>query len=481
MVSGAGLCGNEGNNGAVKTGRYELHEVLGTGAFATVYRATDPRLDASVAVKLLADNWSKDAEVRRRFRSEAVLLRRVKAMADVPGIIDVFDVDETDGGRPFIVMSYADRGTLRDRIDGTEFRPEDVLPVAEALADAVGALHRAGVVHRDLKPSNLLIRSDSGADADTGALLGRGERLLIGDLGLAKDATLDTTALSFAGGTARYMAPEQHEVGVTVDPRADIHAASVIIAELLAGSAALPSSRTPLQGQLPTTLSPSIRDVLDRGVRINPDERPATLEQWFRELSVAVVGAGRAPTTGVSRWKRAGLLIGGVAVVGAAAGAGFAAFRGTGGLEIVGPDRAIVGEVTTYELADGQSALWTDWSGAQIVDEEFDIIATLPGRLQFSASNESETAAMTVQVIESQLGPIINGPDSVRLGQMAVFTTTLPTMSVSSYWIGVDGERVESGEYRFVPTTQGSVVLALVSVDAAGVERGTRRVIDVSS
>lgn len=76
----------------VRAGRYELHEVLGAGAFATVYRGVDPRLDAPVAVKLLADNWSQDVDVRRRFRAEAVLLRKVQAEAEVPVLIDVFDI-----------------------------------------------------------------------------------------------------------------------------------------------------------------------------------------------------------------------------------------------------------------------------------------------------------------------------------------------------------------------------------------------------
>ncbi|MDQ3461841.1 MAG: serine/threonine protein kinase, partial [Actinomycetota bacterium] len=98
-----------------RLGRYELHDVLGTGGFATVYRATDPSLDAVVAVKVLADNWSRDPDVRRRFRAEAVLLRRVQAGGAVHGLVEVHDIDEDDAGQPFFVMGYADRGTLATR------------------------------------------------------------------------------------------------------------------------------------------------------------------------------------------------------------------------------------------------------------------------------------------------------------------------------------------------------------------------------
>ncbi len=132
-----------------RLGRYELGDVLGTGGFATVYRATDPSLQAAVAVKVLADNWSRDPDARRRFRAEAVLLRRAQSAGSVRGLVEVYDIDEDDGGQPYFVMAYADRGTLANRARGGRWTGADVVAVIDALAETVGALHENDIVHRD--------------------------------------------------------------------------------------------------------------------------------------------------------------------------------------------------------------------------------------------------------------------------------------------------------------------------------------------
>ena len=448
--------------------------MLGTGAFATVYRGVDPRLDAPVAVKILADNWSRDIDVRQRFRAEAVLLR--KAQADVPGIIDVFDIDETEDGRPFFVMTFADLGTLRERSEGRLWTHADVKPVVAALDEALGALHRADVIHRDIKPSNLLLRSDRNALAPQGDLVRAGERLMVGDLGLAKDASLEATTLSFAGGTARYMAPEQNIVGAAIDHRADIHAASVLVAELLAGADELPPAGAILEDQLPASLDPGVRSVLNRGVSTDPKDRHDSMSQWRRELTDALDGSGATST------KRRPVLIGGLVLLAVlvAAVVGFLAFRGSA-LDIVGPDEIEVGEIATYRIADGDPVTWTDWAGAQIDATEFEVLASLPGQLTFSALRGTDSEQLTVRVIESSNGPVINGPTSVRVGQTAVFTPTLPASTAASFWVGPDGAISEGADFRFVPTSTGTVIVSLVARDDAGVERGTRVAVTVES
>ena len=92
-------------------GRYRIDATLGSGAFATVYRGTDDVLGAPVAIKVLADNWAHDADVRRRFVDEARILWQL----DSDRIVRVHTVDEWEG-RPYFVMEYADRGSLDDRI-----------------------------------------------------------------------------------------------------------------------------------------------------------------------------------------------------------------------------------------------------------------------------------------------------------------------------------------------------------------------------
>jgi serine/threonine-protein kinase len=208
---------------------------------ATVYGARDLKLDRDVAIKLLADNFAGDDEIRKRFSREA----RLAAKLDHPNIVQVFDVGEDDG-RPFIVMEQVDGGTLGDRLDGRRRS----IPKAEAirllgqLCEGLGHAHSKKLVHRDIKPQNLLLRSSDGC-------------LKITDFGIARVAE-ETTRLTQAGkviGTERYMAPEQLADG-KITPAVDVYACGVVADELL------PQSRPP-----------ELREIVERCLREDPSER----------------------------------------------------------------------------------------------------------------------------------------------------------------------------------------------------------------
>ena len=118
-----------------RIGRYRVSRLVGSGAFATVYLAWDDALDVPVAIKVLAQNWSFEPEVRRRFIQEAQLLRRV----DGTRVVRVHDIGETEEGQPFFVMDYASRGTIEDRLlelaeDGEELDAHDVIRFCRQLA-----------------------------------------------------------------------------------------------------------------------------------------------------------------------------------------------------------------------------------------------------------------------------------------------------------------------------------------------------------
>ena len=206
--------------------RYELDHRLGHGGMATVYLARDLKLDREVAIKLLADNFAGDEEVRKRFSREA----RLAARLDHPNVVQVFDVGEEDD-RPYIVMEHVDGGTLADRLNGRKrsMAKGEALRLLGQLCDGLGHAHAKKLVHRDIKPQNLLLRESDGC-------------LKITDFGIARAAE-ETTRLTRPGkviGTDRYMAPEQLADG-RITPAVDVYACGVVADELLP-QARIPSS-----------------------------------------------------------------------------------------------------------------------------------------------------------------------------------------------------------------------------------------------
>ena len=215
-------------------GSYRLLRVLGTGSFATVWLAHDDVLDRQVAVKVLADNWSRDNEVRRRFLSEA----RVLLTVDSPRIVRGFQLGETPSGQPYLVMAWADRGTLDDRIrqreaEGRVFTAQETVGIAAEVTAALSDVHASGHLHRDIKPTNVLIRSTSTPRHIAG--LAADETIVLGDFGLARG--LDLTALTLVAGSPGYVAPEQAAGLTQIDRRADLYSLGRIMLQLLTGDA----------------------------------------------------------------------------------------------------------------------------------------------------------------------------------------------------------------------------------------------------
>lgn len=168
-------------------GPYRIIGPIGSGGFATVYRARDERLESDVALKILAENHSLDADIRERFLAEARLLRRAAGRH----IIGVLDIGETDRVQPFIVLEYAAGGDLRRRVTERRTAGErashlDIERVAQSLAAALGSLHRLGIVHRDVNPGNVLLVASSGDDASSpSGVIDVGERIVLADMGYA--------------------------------------------------------------------------------------------------------------------------------------------------------------------------------------------------------------------------------------------------------------------------------------------------------
>ncbi|NNF53231.1 MAG: protein kinase [Acidimicrobiales bacterium] len=274
--------------GSTQIDRYRVHRQLGRGAFAAVHSAADEVLDTTVALKILDIGWSRDPEIRERFIQEARLLRRL----DCSAFVRVFDIGETDDGRAWFTMTLAKRGTLADRLDArggsASWTNADLHLLIDVVSTGLDALRRADVVHRDITPRNLLIDTTDRPDAAKRQLFDPDERLLIADLGLAKDLSAGVDALTMLGGTPRYQAPEQLTPLSSVDHRTDLYAATAVLCEVVTG--APPPTPPELRSRLAELTEPWSR-VLARGLAPAPEDRFSSIDEWSTALR-ALVDAG---------------------------------------------------------------------------------------------------------------------------------------------------------------------------------------------
>ena len=267
-------------------GRYAVIKKVGIGGFATVWLALDVELDAEVAIKVLAEHWVDDHDVRRRFVEEGRFLRKVES----PHVVGVHDIGTTADDRPFLVLTYADRGTLAERIKEGPLGLTDTVDVIEHVGAGLQELHDRGVLHRDVKPANVLFRSTP-----------TGERAMLGDLGLGK--SLDAVSrVTMPGGTPAYVAPEQVR-GDTLDPRADLYALAAVTYAALAGKP--PYGATTLAAVLVVEGPPDSLRTVREDIPVEVDEvilralRQDREERWpdVRSYAEALKQAALAPAT----------------------------------------------------------------------------------------------------------------------------------------------------------------------------------------
>jgi hypothetical protein len=238
--------------------RYELHERIGGGGMADVFRAHDRTLDRDVALKLMRPAFANDAEFLERFRREADAL----ASIEHPNIVRVFDFGSSADG-PFMVMELVGGGTLRQLMrERGRLDQYDAARIGAGIADGLEAAHLRGVLHRDLKPDNVLLDAEGTPK--------------IADFGIARIAA--ATAITRTGevlGTPQYLAPEQM-TGEVVDERADVYGLGVILYEMLTGT-------QPTGGTTPS-------EIISRRLRADP-RPPAKLAAMRPEMNAIVLRA----------------------------------------------------------------------------------------------------------------------------------------------------------------------------------------------
>lgn len=236
--------------------RYHVEEFVARGGMATVYKATDTRLNRTVAIKVMHPTLAEDPDFVRRFEREA----RSAATFSHPSVVAVHD-QGVDDDLVYLAMEYVDgttlRGLLRDQ--GTLTAPV-ALSIVEPVLDALSAAHRAGFVHRDVKPENILIST-------TG-------QVKIADFGLARaieDSTASQVTQGLLIGTVAYLAPEQVKTG-HADQRSDVYSTGIILYECVVG-------QTPFIGATPLSVAyQHVNDEVTPPSHVNPDV-PAVIDE----------------------------------------------------------------------------------------------------------------------------------------------------------------------------------------------------------
>ena len=249
---------------------YEISSQLGKGGMGEVYQAKDRKLGRDVAIKVLPEEFAKDAERVARFQREAKLL----ASLNHPNIAGIYGLEESEGTH-FLVLELIEGDTLADRIKRGAIPVEEALKLGLQIAEALEAAHEKGVIHRDLKPANIKVTPDGKAKVlDFGlakAFAGDSE-----DTNLSNSPTLSVAATQqgIILGTAAYMSPEQAS-GEATDKRTDIWAFGVVLFEMLTGRSLFEGNNVsqtlasviksePEWQTLPPNLHPRIRLLLER-------------------------------------------------------------------------------------------------------------------------------------------------------------------------------------------------------------------------
>ena len=290
--------------GTVLAGRYEILAVLGRGGMGTVYSARDRVIDETVALKVLRPEIAGSAEFAQRFVSEVRLARRVTH----PNVCRIHEYGE-DGGLRFLVMELVEGHDLRRALSKGTLAPERALEIAIQAAEALQAIHAAGIVHRDLKTANLMVH---GAGA-----------IKLMDFGIAKPMS-DGRAAAPSGyvvGTPEYMSPEQGR-GRPVDTRSDIYSLGVVVYELFTGRvpfhADTPIATLMMHVEAPPPLDDpalpaAVVAVLRRALAKDPADRFPTAQAMADALH-----GGRTMRLGrPSRGTRRSLVLAGIVLVGA--------------------------------------------------------------------------------------------------------------------------------------------------------------------
>ena len=264
----------------IKLGRYEIAAEIGRGAMGTVYKANDPLIERTIALKTIRLDLSHQANqaFEERFYREAKSAGRLNH----PNIVTIYDVGKT-GDTAYIAMEYLEGESLDSLLEKhTPLTPARLTQIALQIANGLAYAHQHGVIHRDIKPANII-------------LMRRGGIVKITDFGIAHIPTSAQTESGALLGSPRYMSPEQVQ-GKIVDGRSDVFSLGVVLYEILTGHtpfggdnlSAILYNIMHYQPVLPSCAGPGVSEAFDpivmRALAKSPSERYQTAREMAADL-----------------------------------------------------------------------------------------------------------------------------------------------------------------------------------------------------
>jgi serine/threonine protein kinase len=291
-VSGPASTRSRGAHSGSTLGNYQLESLLGDGAMGEVYRARDRETGRSVAVKVLIESKTQNPSVRDRFEREWRVMQGISH----PNVISLLDWPKHKHGLLYFAMELLDGETLYHRLEREKVPLEVAVTIFVQLAEALTAVHAAGIVHRDVKPQNIFLTEDASGNT----------RVKLLDFGLARVAGSQITGSGLIVGTPAYVAPEQAS-GDKVDERVDVYALGLVMYRVFTGQHPFSSDDqvTTLGHQLlspPPPLSwldegipEALETLVLRMLRKRPEDRPQTMTAVSEELAAIARGESDHP------------------------------------------------------------------------------------------------------------------------------------------------------------------------------------------
>jgi TolB-like protein/tetratricopeptide (TPR) repeat protein len=248
-----------------QVGPYRIVDMLGCGGMGVVYRAHDPRLDRTIALKLLPPDATDPVSTLRLAREA-----RAASALDHPHIASVYELGETEDGIPYIAMACVEGETLAQRLQAGPLDVDEAIAIATMIADGLGAAHQRGIVHRDIKPSNLIVTPDG--------------TVKIVDFGIARLDEAEFTRTGVKVGSIAYMSPERL-AGEKADPRSDIWSLGIVLHEMVTGRRPRPGDTSPLPAA--ARIPKRIEQILSRCLAPDPAHRYPDASALLVELRQA--------------------------------------------------------------------------------------------------------------------------------------------------------------------------------------------------